>query len=589
METILGIDLGTTNSVAAVYRNGRAEVLDEDGERLLPSVVGLDEQGQLLVGTAARNQYALEPQRTVRSIKRKMGEDVQVRLGDQQFSPQEVSSIILRELKRRAEARLGHAISKAVITVPAFFTEVQREATRQAGQLAGFEVARLINEPTAASLAYDPKPSGRERLLVYDLGGGTFDVSIVEIEQGVVEVLASHGDTHLGGDDFDQLLLDHVCDRFQAEHVVDLRASLASRSRVLHAVEEAKKKLSFEPVVMLEEEFIAESKGQPLHLRQEIHRHEYEALIEPLLLKTLVSVDEALDSAKLHVGQIDQVVLVGGATRTPLVQHLLADRLRQPLHLEVDPDLGVALGAAVQAGMLAGEDVGPVLVDITPYTLGIRTAEMLDSGLFTTHFSPVIHRNTTLPASRSELYATMQDGQRIVQIEVYQGEDHDIRGNQFVGQFMLDGLADVSQGNEVLVRFDLDASGILKVSAIERATGNARTLVIDNAMERLRQANRAPFDPVASIAVPQIAASFTQPAAADEDAGQSLEFADVREDAEVLLRRAGELMKTATEADIEDLKRAVAEVEAAIAARSESRLKDATAVLEDLVFYLHDA
>src|SRR6516165_5542871 len=257
-ETIIGIDLGTTNSEVAVIRDGRPEVLPgEDGDPILPSVVGLDPQGHLLVGKAARNQYVLAPERTIRSIKRKMGQESTVMLGDQKYTPQEISAIILRTLKRRAEAALGHTVSKAVITVPAFFNDNQRQATREAGELAGLEVVRIINEPTAAVLTYDPHPTEMERLLVYDLGGGTFDISVAQIENGVVEIQASHGDTQLGGDDFDQLLFEHICDAFQKEHGVDLRASLGAKARVLRAAEEAKKRLSAEAVTTIEEEFIA--------------------------------------------------------------------------------------------------------------------------------------------------------------------------------------------------------------------------------------------------------------------------------------------------------------------------------------------
>ncbi len=279
-----------------------------------------------------------------------MGQEVTVTLGDQKYSPQEISAIILRTLKRRAEAALGHPVSKAVITVPAFFNDGQRQATRQAGELAGLEVVRIINEPTAAVLTYDPHPTEMERLLVYDLGGGTFDVSLAQVENGVVEIRASHGDTQLGGDDFDQLLLDYICDEFREEHGVDLRAAPGSKARVLRAAEDAKKRLSAEPVTWVEEEFIAEKDGRPLNLKMEVNRHDFEDLIRPLLMKTLTNLDQALTDGKVQAQQIDKVVLVGGATRTPLVHRLLEDRLGRPVHSEIEPDLAVALGASVQGG-----------------------------------------------------------------------------------------------------------------------------------------------------------------------------------------------------------------------------------------------
>src|SRR3954467_5479901 len=424
METIIGIDLGTTNSEVAVVRDGKPVVLpDEEGDPILPSVVGLDPQGRLLVGRAARNQFVLAPERTIRSIKRRMGEEITVPLGEQKYSPQEISAIILRALKQRAERALGQEVKKAVITVPAFFNEGQREATRAAGELAGLEVVRIINEPTAAVLTYDPHPDEQERLLVYDLGGGTFDVSIALIEGGVVEILASHGDTHLGGADFDQRLLDMVCDRFLTEHGIDLRDTLTARSRVLRAVEEAKKTLSTEAVALLEEEFIAEKSGVPLHLKMEIDRGEYEDLIEPLLAKTLTCVDQSLTDSKLQATQIDKVVLVGGAPRTPMVHRLLQERLGRPVHAEIEPDLAVAMGAAVQGGLIAGVEVGPVLVDITPHTLGISALGELYGTRSKHAFAPIIERNTPLPATRTEIFGTVSDAQKVAEIRVFQGEN----------------------------------------------------------------------------------------------------------------------------------------------------------------------
>jgi molecular chaperone DnaK len=595
MDTILGIDLGTTNSEVAVIRNGQVEVLGEDGEKILPSVVGLDVQGRLLVGTPARNQWVLAPDRTIRSIKRKMGEDITVRLGDQTFSPQEISAVILRTLKQRAERQLGHPVCKAVITVPAFFNETQREATREAGELAGLDVVRILNEPTAASLTYEAHPDRLERLLVYDLGGGTFDVSIVQIERDVVEVLASHGDTHLGGDDFDQLLLDLVCDDFAKEHGVDLRQSLAAKSRVLRAVEEAKKRLSDEALTTIDEEFIAEKHGQPLHLRREIARDELEELIEPLLAKTLVCVDQSLSDARLHARQIDKVILVGGASRTPLVRRLLEERLGQPVHAEVNPDLCVAMGAAIQGGLISGVDVGPVLVDITPHTLGIEAATLVQ-GIPAFHvFSPIIQRNTPLPASRSEVYGTMVDGQEAACIRVFQGEDNDTRNNQYVGEFLLEGLADVRAGNPILVRFDLDLDGILKVTAKERATGLEKQLVIDNPVARFRKSNReaagqrldaafraagmasAPAGPSAMVGTGQVAGELPE------------NLRNLISRCERLIAKAEEVAPKAAPDDAEEIHRLVKEILAAIAERSDARIEKGMTTLEDLVFYLQDA
>jgi molecular chaperone DnaK len=487
METIVGIDLGTTNSEIALVREGKPFVIEEDGDPILPSFVGLGPDGKLLVGQAARNQWVLAPERTIKSIKRKMGQDVKVQLGDQEYRPQEISAMILRALKERAERQLGQPVKKAVITVPAYFNDAQRQATREAGELAGLEVVRILNEPTAASLTYDPGQRELRRLLVYDLGGGTFDCSIVQAQEGVVEVLSSHGDTQLGGDDFDELLLKHICDRFQEHHGVDLRANLASRARVLRAAEEAKKHLSYHPFARVEEEFIAEKDGQALHLSMEINRDDYEALIRPLIDRTVDFLQRALDDARLTAVNIDKVVLVGGSTRTPLVSRLLEERLRQPAHQEVNPDLCVAMGAAIQGAIIAGDNVGAVLVDITPHSLGIKCLDDSTGFLFGYRFAPIIHRNTSLPASRSEVFHTFRDRQTEVEIDVYQGENEDVRRNHRVGRFLVQGLAPVQAGNPIVVQLDLNLDGMLKVSAREKATGLQKQVTIENALARFER------------------------------------------------------------------------------------------------------
>jgi molecular chaperone DnaK len=597
MDTIIGIDLGTTNSEVAVVREGRIAVLEAEGEAILPSVVGLDPQGRLLVGRAARNQYVLAPERTIRSIKRKMGQEVAVTLGDQKYSPQEISAMILRTLKERAEKELGYPVKKAVITVPAFFNEGQREATREAGELAGLDVVRIINEPTAAVLTYDPHPPEMERLLVYDLGGGTFDVSIAQVESGVVEILASHGDTHLGGDDFDQLLLDFVCDRFKKKHGIDLRASLAARSRLLHAVEEAKKQLSFEVVTQIQEEYIAEKDGVPLHLKMEIDRGEYEGLIEPLLSKTLACLDRSLSDAKLQAQQIQKVLLVGGATRTPLVHRLLEERLGRPVHAEIEPDLAVAMGAAVQGGLISGVDVGPVLVDITPHTLGIECLGMLHGIPSRYKFAPIIPRNTPLPSTRSELFGTAYDGQDGAEIRVFQGEDETTQFNTLVGEFLIEGLAEVSAGNQIVVRLDLDLSGILKVTATERNTGLARQVTIDSAMERFRKKERI-------NAIDRLDEMFGKAALAGPDAQPSLastgsgghdpnnlppELRKAVEAASDLIAKAERVLDTANSDDASELGAMVTDLRSALERRSEPEIRKICEEMEDLVFYLQDA
>ncbi len=597
MDTIIGIDLGTTNSEVAVVRDGLPIVLpDEDGDPILPSVVGLDPEGRLLVGKAARNQEVLAPERTIRSIKRRMGQEEAVALGDRRHTPQEISAIILRTLKERAERVLGHPVRKAVITVPAFFNEGQREATREAGELAGLEVVRIINEPTAAVLTYDPHPPEMERLLVYDLGGGTFDVSIAQVEEGVVEILASHGDTHLGGDDFDQRLLDHVCDHFQEARGIDLRDGPVARSRVLRAVEEAKKTLSTEVIARIEEEFIAEAGGVPLHLRMEVERAEYEDLIEPLLDRTLASVDQAMTDADLQAHQIHKVVLVGGATRTPLVHRMLEERLGRPVHAEIEPDLAVALGAAVQGALIAGADVGPVLVDITPHTLGIEALGVLN-GVPSVHtFAPIIERNTPLPARRTEIFSTAADGQKAADIHVFQGEKEDTRHNTSVGEFAIEGLANVQAGNQIVVRMDLDLDGILKVTAIERATGLARHVTIDSAMERFRRRQRTDavdrLEEVFGTAAQPIDVTRAGPepdTLADDASGLPDALREAIGAADVLIAKADRAQAGANPEDAAELRALVTDLRAALEERrSDEEIRRISAEVEDLVFYLED-
>ncbi len=602
LPTIIGIDLGTTNSEVAVIKDGRPIVLEADGEAILPSVVGLDGQGQLLVGRAARNQYVLAPERTIRSIKRKMGQEVTVELGGKTYSPQEISAIILRTLKQRAEEALGHAVSKAVITVPAFFNDVQRQATRQAGELAGLEVVRIINEPTAAVLTYDPHPTELERLLVYDLGGGTFDVSVAQVENGVVEVMASHGDTQLGGDDFDQLLLDHICESFKNKHGIDLREAATSKARVLRAAEEAKKRLSFDAVTTVEEEFIVIKGGKSLNLVIEITRYDYEELIRPLLLKTLKCLDDALSDAMLQASQIDKVVLVGGATRTPLVHRLLEERLGRPVHCEIEPDLAVAMGAAVQGGLISGIDVGPILVDITPHTLGISALGELHGFTSRHAFSPIIERNTPLPAFRTEIYSTVYDDQDAAEVRVFQGENQDTRFNTLVGEFHIEGLAEVPAGNEILVRLDLDLNGILKVTATERGTGLAKHVVIDNATERFRKQERSnaidrldAFTEGEAKALVGPTAGLGGPMPEHDDASGSAPDAlpgslrEVIASADALSGQAKRVLETANAQDADELRSLLGDLDTAIAREDEPELRSILQKLEDLVFYMQDA
>ncbi|MEJ5198389.1 MAG: Hsp70 family protein, partial [Anaerolineae bacterium] len=401
---IIGIDLGTTNSVLAVIQNGVPVLLPVKGGRLLPSVVGIAPNGEVLVGTAARNQWVVAPERTIRSIKRKMGKAETVTMAGKSYTPQEISAFILTAIREAAQEALGEDVRRAVITVPAYFNEKQRQATIEAGEIAGLIVERIINEPTASALAYGYGLANDQHLkvLVYDLGGGTFDVSIIELHSGVVDVLATAGDNYLGGDDFDERLAAMIADEFEQEHHINLREHHQAWARLLRAAEEAKIELSSAPYAEVKLEYIAQDrKGHPLHIQREVTRHEFEDLIADLLGRTMELVRKALLDASLRPDEIDRVLLVGGSTRIPAVWELITSQMGQEPHIEIDPDAAVALGAAVQGGIIAGEEVDAILVDVTPYSLGIETAQIGYGGrIYTDRFTPLVRRNTTIPVEK---------------------------------------------------------------------------------------------------------------------------------------------------------------------------------------------
>ncbi|HEX3146931.1 MAG TPA: Hsp70 family protein [Gemmataceae bacterium] len=621
-DLIIGIDLGTTNSEVAVVEDGKPRVLlGDDGDPILPSFVGLAEDGRLLVGKAARNQYALDPDRTIKSIKRKMGQDLKFPLGDQEYRPQEISAMILRALKDRAQKAIGRDVAKAVITVPAYFNDAQRQATIEAGQMAGLEVVRILNEPTAAALVYDPDQTSGMNVLVYDLGGGTFDVSVVRAEGGVVEVLASHGDTQLGGDDFDELLLKHLCDHFQTQHRLDLRENRTSKARVLRAAEAAKRQLSDHAFTRVEEEFIAEKDSVPLHMSIEVGRGEFEDLIRPLIDRTMDCVQRALDDAHLTAAQIDRVVLVGGSTRTPMIGDLLESRLGRPARKDINPDLCVAMGAAVQAAMIAGESVGAVLVDITPHSLGIKTldpsvGDYFFGGGFEFRFTPIIRRGTPLPASRSEVFRTVMDNQAKVEVDVYQGESDDVRRNQQVGMFLIEGLGKMPAGNPIVVQLDLTLDGVLKVSAREKATGLVKHITIDNALARFERDERDaatarleqlwrdsfPDEPEGEIEgegeFDEVEAETVSGLELDGDGGSaSMPLLDTgpregqREavQARALLEKAERLHAKASAEDQAELDRLIGNLRTSLEDRNWSKVESASNALADVLFYLEDA
>jgi molecular chaperone DnaK (HSP70) len=573
---IVGIDLGTTNSEIAVYRDGRPEVLaDEQGRIILPSVVGLSESGDLLVGEEARNQFLLYPERTVRSIKRKMGSDARVRLGERDYTPQEISAIILSRLKEIAQQRLGRPVRKAVITVPAYFSDAQRQATREAGEIAGLEVARIINEPTAAALVYEASQHQGKRILVYDLGGGTFDVSVVRIEEGVVEVISSHGNNHLGGDDFDHKILEHVLDHLKIKHGVDVSDRPQAMARILRSAEAAKKHLSDHPYARIEEEYLAEQDGKPVNLDLELSRDDYEELITPFIEETLGAIHIALESANLASSQVDEILLVGGATRTPLIRRRLLEAFGKTPRGEVDPDLCVALGAAIQGAAIAGVEVSAVLVDVTPYTFGTSAIGELNGEFYPYKYVPILPKNTPIPVRRSEVFYTATDRQTDVEVRIYQGENPDALENIKIGEFRISGLSKVPAGNPVVLDLALNRDGILQVSAREKETGLERRITIDKAASRYDQVQL-------DEARQRIGALFE-----DGEQGGGGHAGDAANSAlDALLAKASAQLDKAGEEDRAEIIDLIETIRDARSSGDSAALGTARGQLQDLLFYL---
>ena len=498
-EKIIGIDLGTTNSVVAVMDGNEPTVIpNPEGNRLTPSVVAFTDSGEVLVGEPARRQAVTNPTKTIYSVKRFMGrrmsevqsekkmvpyeivggpeEYVKIQVGDKQHTPQEISAKTVRKLKEAAESYLGHKINKAVITVPAYFNDAQRQATKDAGQIAGLEVARIINEPTAAAMAYGlDKTNKEQKIVVFDLGGGTFDVSVLELndDEGmkVFEVISTSGDTHLGGDDFDEVLINFVADEFKKENGIDLRQDTMALQRLQEACEKAKKELSSVPQTDINLPFITADQNGPKHLQITVSRSQFEELIDPLVDRCRKPVEQALADARLKPGEIDEIVLVGGSTRVPKVQEMVKKIFGKDPHKGVNPDEVVAIGAAIQGSVLAGDRKDVLLLDVTPLTLGIET----EGGILTA----LVERNTTIPTEKKQTFSTAADNQTAVTIMVFQGERKMAADNRLLGKFDLTGIPPAPRGvPQIEVKFDIDQNGILNVSAKDLGTGKEANVEI---------------------------------------------------------------------------------------------------------------
>ncbi|MBS4030171.1 MAG: molecular chaperone DnaK [Clostridiales bacterium] len=568
MSKVIGIDLGTTNSAVAVMEGGEPEIIaSAEGDRITPSVVAFSKTGERLVGQVAKRQAITNYDKTIASIKRHMGTDHRVKIDEKEYSPQEISAMILQKLKQDAEAYLGEKVEKAVITVPAYFTDAQRQATKDAGKIAGLEVLRIINEPTAAALAYGMDKGEDHTILVFDLGGGTFDVSILELGDGVFEVKSTSGNNRLGGDDFDQKVIDYLADQFKKEQGVDLRTDRMALQRLKEAAEKAKIELSSLTTTNINLPFITATAEGPKHLDLNLTRAKFDELTADLVEATMEPARRALSDSGKKAAEIDKVILVGGSTRIPAVQEAIKKLIGKDPHKGVNPDEVVALGAAIQAGVLAGEVKDVLLLDVTPLSLGIETLGAV--------YTKIIERNTTIPTSKKQIFSTASDNQTQVEIHVLQGERPMASDNKTLGRFVLDGIPPAPRGvPQVEVSFDIDANGIVNVSAKDLGTGKEQKITI-TASTGLSDAD-----------IDDMVKNAEKFAAEDQ---KRKELAEVRNEADSMVYSTEKMLRDLGE-KVDEVKKG--EIESAITELKEIAQKDdveaTKKALETLTKFLHE-
>ncbi len=565
MAKVVGIDLGTTNSGIAYMEGGKPTLIpNAEGQRLTPSVVGITPKGEIVVGELAKRQAVSMPERTVRSIKRKMGQDYKIKIGDTEYTPQEISAMILTKMKRDAEAFLGEPLNQAVITVPAYFNDSQRQATKDAGKIAGLEVLRIVNEPTASALAYNLEKGEESRVLVYDLGGGTFDVSILDIGEDVYKVLSTSGNTQLGGDDWDKRVIDWIVEAFNKENSMDITKDMSAIQRIRDAAEQAKIELSTVVQTNINIPYVTADATGPKHINMEITRSQFERMTEDLVQATLGPIRQALSDAKLEAEQIDKILLVGGATRMPIIQNTVRAMFGKEGDKSINPDEVVALGAAAQAGVIVG-DTDILLLDVTPLTLSIETL----GGVAT----PLIERNSSIPTRKSKIFSTAADNQTIVDIHVTQGERQFSRDNTTLGRFQLVGIPPAPRSvPQIEVSFDIDANGIVNVKAKDLATGNEQSMTItastnlsDDDVDRMvKDADRY----------------------AEEDAKRKAEV-ETKNNADQMIYHGEKMIKDLGDKVPEDLKKEfeskAAELKAAIESENYEQMKSGTEELQQII------
>lgn len=566
MSKVIGIDLGTTNSCVAVIEGGEPVVIaNREGNRTTPSIVGFKKDGERIVGETAKRQAITNPDRTIASIKRYMGTTHKTIIDEKEYSPQEISAMILQKLKSDAEAYLGQTVTQAVITVPAYFNDAQRQATKDAGKIAGLEVLRIVNEPTAAALAYGIEKNEDQMILVFDLGGGTFDVSILELGDGLFEVKATSGDNRLGGDDFDQVIIDYLVDTFRKEQGVDLSKDRAAVQRLKDAAEKAKKELSSVLTSAISLPFITVVEGIPQHLELSLTRAKFEELSASLVERTMGPTKRALADSGLSADKIDKVVLVGGSTRIPAVQEAVKKLIGKEPYKGVNPDEVVAVGAAIQAGVLTGDVKDVVLVDVTPLSLGIETA----GGVFT----KMIERNTSIPTSKSQVFSTYADNQPSVEIHVLQGERSMAADNKTLGKFMLSDIAPAPRGiPQIEVTFDIDPNGIVNVSALNKGTGKSQKITITSS---------------GGLSDAEIERMVNDAARNAEEDRQRIALVEATNEADQLLYSADKAVKDlgdqATEAEKNEIEQAKSAVKQALETKNIDTIKKENEKLSDIV------